>query len=308
LERGGSISGTINYDDGSPGIGIHVHVEPARGIPADRRPSTQGIIGRPAEQADDQGHYRINGLPAGKYVIEAVIGLPTFEENPMAAESKPDPYQGYPLGSAIIPFYAEKTVRKKEAKIYEVESGEDLSGADIEIPVRGLHSISGTVVAQGNQPPIVFGSVSLHDVNDNTFERSTWVVADGSFQFRDLPPGKYELKTTRLSDHSPDIPGQSESGSTHVYAAQTITVQIVDKDLNDVVIAVPESAESAIPTEFCGRDDVVLGDIRLLGPGHQITIQGLSARGPVAISLASDGTLEATSGTPVSANRLSPPR
>jgi hypothetical protein len=204
LERAASISGSVTYDDGSPGIGVYVQVEPAQDVPADKRPLVQGLVARGMLQAGDHGQYRINGLPDGKYVVEVSMGMPTYEDNPMAPEFEQDPYQGYPLGG-IVRIYAEKTVRRKDAKIYELTQGEDLSGADIEIPLRGLYSITGTVVAQGNQPPIVFGDVSLQDVSDKTLRRSTPVIADGSFRFFYLPSGKYELKTTRLSDHPPYI-------------------------------------------------------------------------------------------------------
>lgn len=160
----------------------------------------------------------------------------------MAPEFESDPYQSYPTGS-IIPIYAEKALRKKDARIYELTQGEDLGGADIQIPLRGLYSITGTVVAQGNQAPIVFGSVSLRDSNDNTLNRRTWVNADGSFQFAYVPPGKYELKTMRLSDRPPYSPGQLQRGSGHTYADVTITVLVIDKNLDGVAITVPDTAK-----------------------------------------------------------------
>jgi hypothetical protein len=240
LERAASISGTITYDDGSPGIGTYVAVELAQDVPANKR-RLLSLTVRLVVQADDRGQYHINGLPDGKYIVAVSMGIPTYEDNPMAPEIEQDPYQGYPPGG-IVPIYAEKTVRKKDAKIYELTQGEDLSGADIEIPLRGLYSIAGTVVAQGNQPPIVFGSVSLQDLSDKTFNRMTSVAADGSFQFHYLPPGKYELNTRGLSDQPPFTPGRPERGPGHTFADGMITVQVVDKDLDAATIKIPDTA------------------------------------------------------------------
>jgi hypothetical protein len=134
LERAASISGTVTYDDGSPGIDIYVDIEPAQDVPLNKRPLAQGLITGHLARADDHGRYRIHGLPDGKYLVEVRMGLPTLEDNPMAPEFVPDPYQGYSFGG-IVPIYAEKTVRRKDAKVYELTQGEDLSGADIEIPL-----------------------------------------------------------------------------------------------------------------------------------------------------------------------------
>jgi hypothetical protein len=69
--------------------------------------------------------------------------------------------------------------------------------------------------------------------------------ADGSFQFPYLPPGKYELRTARLPDQPPYSPGQPERGPGHTYGNVTITVQVMDRDLNGVMITVPDSAKPA---------------------------------------------------------------
>ena len=242
LERAASISGSVTYDDGSPGIGLYVDVEPAQDVPADQQPLMQGLSTNRLQRTDDQGQYRLSGLSDGKYLVKVLMGIPRLEENPLAPEFQADPYEGYPVGGSI-PIYSEKTLRKKDAKNFDLKRGEDLTGADIEVPLHGLYSINGTVVAQGSQPPIIFGSVSLQDVNDKTLKRSTTVIADGAFQFPYLPPGNYELKTTRLSDQPPYSPGHPDRGPDHTYADATITVQLLDKDLDGVTIAVPDIAK-----------------------------------------------------------------
>ncbi len=240
LERGASISGTVTFDDGSPGIGVYVAIAPAQDQPNDKRPLTLGMIDRGLKSADDHGQYRITGLPDGKYIVDVLLsGL--LQRNPMARGYDPDPYRGYSSGQ-LTPIYAEKTLHLKDAKVYEIKGGEDLGGADITIPLRGLYTVDGTVAVQGNQPPVAFGSVALQDVNDKAFKRFSFII-NRYFQFRYLPPGKYELRTEQLSDQPPHTMGGPEQGPDHTYAAGTVTFEVVDKDLSGVVLTIPEIAK-----------------------------------------------------------------
>ena len=247
LERGASISGTVTYDDGSPAIGAYIQIEPAQNVPNSGRPMTQGMIDRPIGWTDDHGQYRINGLPDGKYIVAARMSHDSSEGNPMATQnSESDAYREYPeFGEMTI--YAEQALHKENAEILEVTQGKELSDVDIVIPLHAFHSISGSVVAQGNQPSIVFGFVSLQDANDKTFTRNSVILADSSFQFPYLAPGKYELKTFHLSDQPPSVPNQPEQGTAYTYKDATVTVEIMNKDLSDVILAVTETARPASP-------------------------------------------------------------
>jgi hypothetical protein len=73
LERGGSISGVIRYDDGNPAPDVKairmVMQEDGKWMVDTFNPSM------PAPETDDRGHYRISGLPKGKYAVRA--DLPT---------------------------------------------------------------------------------------------------------------------------------------------------------------------------------------------------------------------------------------
>ena len=79
------------------------------------------------------------------------------------------------------------------------------------------------------------------------FTRNSVILADGSFQFPYLAPGKYELKTFRLSDRPPSVPNQPEHGTVYTYKDATVTVELMNKDLSDVILAVTEAARPANP-------------------------------------------------------------
>ena len=67
LERGGSISGVIRYDDGNPAPDVKairmVMQEDGKWMVDTFSPLN------PAPATDDRGHYRISGLPKGKYAV-----------------------------------------------------------------------------------------------------------------------------------------------------------------------------------------------------------------------------------------------
>jgi hypothetical protein len=73
LERGAAVSGTVQFDDGSPAAGVDVRLL-VRG--------KEGLIDPPlspfeneyhGSKTDDQGAYRISGLPSGDYVVTAQL-------------------------------------------------------------------------------------------------------------------------------------------------------------------------------------------------------------------------------------------
>jgi hypothetical protein len=245
LERGASISGTITYEDGTPAIDVVVRLEEAVDNPEAKEPLLGGLVARSTGTSDDLGHYRINGWPGGKYLVSATLPGGTTFSNPMAPVPSSEAPIWYLAQSGSSRIYSEKTFHKKDAKVYTVAPGEDLSGIDIELPLHSLHSITGKVAAQGNQPPVVFGFINLEDVNDRTFNGRTVILADGSFQFLNLPQGTYKLATEGLSDSVPLRSESSPDPATHSYTDATTIVEVMDKDLSDVSIAVPPSPEPA---------------------------------------------------------------
>ena len=245
LERGASISGTVTYEDGSPAIGVAVRLEAAMDDPDGKRPLLDGLLHKSMGTSDDHGHYRINGWPGGKYILGVTLPGQALFSNPMAAASKEVPTLYLAQGGTIT-IYSEKTFHRKDAKVYTVTEGDDLSGIDVELPLHGLHSISGQVITQGDQPAVAWGLVYLRDINDNKFNSHTVIFADGSFQFFDLPTGSYKLTTSDLSDVVPQLVGYLKEPTPYSYKNGSTTVEVMDKDLNGVAIVIPGNSK---PTE-----------------------------------------------------------
>ena len=92
LHRGAVISGRMRFADGSPAIGAGVEWEPFESIffRAGYRDYRNKVLSPLAEAlqsfvsvldssrkavSDDEGRFRIYGLPPGKYVVSTIIGL-----------------------------------------------------------------------------------------------------------------------------------------------------------------------------------------------------------------------------------------
>ncbi len=150
-------------------------------------------------QTDDTGHFRISGLPAGNYLLEArlttaALGHSAF--NPIAANA------GNPFGSASmagmmglkLTVYSGNAVpRRSEATTVKVGPGEDRSGYDITMPLHTMHSIGGVVRAKSDAHTVNSGTVELTaQTSDGKPDASLHLTAnigpDGSFHFATTSP------------------------------------------------------------------------------------------------------------------------
>ncbi len=196
LQRGGTIEGTVRYDDGAPGIGIPIRLfrKDDRGKWA---PYNHGSDGSPYSMialslgTDARGHYYKAGLPPGSYAVE--VQLPDVSIVPKTIVGKQLLSMTPKSGSALCVFSGDK-YRLEDATPVEVGQGQDVPGVDINIPTVGLHSISGTVAMAGTGERVTQGEVHLLDPDDKTELRRTEIQGDGSFQFVFVPSGVFLVR------------------------------------------------------------------------------------------------------------------
>jgi hypothetical protein len=200
LERGGSISGVIRYDDGNPAPDVKairmVMQEDGKWKVDTFNPSM------PAITTDDRGHYRISGLVKGKYAVKTE--LPTAQSISGLGSGSFDMHNSY--GDALV-VYSGGVFREKDIKPIEVGAGEDVDGVDLVFPVDNLHLVSGTVTAKTDNHPLNAGWVNLNDAETKAMLRHTQIEEDGSFKFNYVPEGQYQLVTSRAGDTDKDAPG-----------------------------------------------------------------------------------------------------
>ena len=181
IQRAAEISGTVTFDDGSPAIGMRFELQ--------RKTATGDWagVGLPLEDtfaihstSDSHGHYSVTNLPAGVYRVCTL--MPTDTEQAASRVC---------LGNVY---------RKKDAKTVKVVAGENAAGTDIEIPLGGLHKVSGTVTALADGRSIVHGTVRLLFADDREPARQTDLDDSGDYEFDYVPDGKYILSITGAHD------------------------------------------------------------------------------------------------------------
>jgi hypothetical protein len=239
MERGAEIHGTVNFDDGSPAIGMHFELLRKAGegwSPVAGEPGAQWSFD---EVSDGHGLYGVSNLPAGEYRVCTL----------MPADAQVS------AGRVCLG----NTFRAKNAKSVKVAAGESISGVDIEIPLSGLHSVGGTVtvLADGHSP--AKGTVRLLYADDRQLVRETAIFDDGSFSFAYVPEDKYILQVTGAQDADKAAPaadtkaaGKETVDATDVpapgrsYADKELPLMVKD-DISDLRVQLGEPAKAANP-------------------------------------------------------------
>jgi len=246
LERGGSISGVIRYDDGSPAADVKavrmVMQEDGTWMVDTFNPLV------PATTSDDRGHYRISGLAKGKYAVKAE--LPTNQMISGLGAGSSSIHSN--IGDALV-VYSSGVFREKEIKPIEVGLGEDVDGIDIVFPVDNLHLVSGTVTAKTDNHPVNAGWVNLNDAETKATLRRTKIEDDGSFKFNYVPEGQYELSTAGAGDTDKNAPGGTfvqmvNPNFLKSYQNATIPIE-VKGDLTGLTLQVADKPAAGAPAK-----------------------------------------------------------
>jgi len=181
IERAAEIAGTVTFDDGSPAIGMHFQLfrKTEKGAWTDVGLALMDSWTIHA-LSDSHGRFSLTNLPAGEYTVCAL--MPADEESAAPRVC---------LGDVF---------RRKNAKTVKVGAGETAAGIDIEIPLSGLHAVSGSVTALADGHPINHGTVRLLYADDREKARETALLEDGSYSLEYVPEDKYILQVFDAQD------------------------------------------------------------------------------------------------------------
>ncbi|HEX3967258.1 MAG TPA: carboxypeptidase-like regulatory domain-containing protein [Edaphobacter sp.] len=198
IYKGSAISGVIRFDDGAPDTNASVSV-----LTKDRTgkwiPFRTNLIAGPFGGAttDDQGHYRISGLPAGEYLLQTTLALTDIFVSGLFMESHSTSNNSrYSLN-----LYSGDSFRPRDAKSIKLNDGDEAGSVDITIPLSKLHAISGTVQDASSGRAINAGRVTiLYSDDDTELAAANIDKEDSAFHFYYLPEGEYTLKVTSARD------------------------------------------------------------------------------------------------------------
>ncbi|RZU40453.1 carboxypeptidase-like regulatory domain-containing protein [Edaphobacter modestus] len=178
LERGGSIEGTVRYADGRIAhIGKNVAAEVAVNL---EKQTPDGHFARfgGAAHTDSDGHYVCMSLPPGTYLVFTALQGGTVTTT-----------RGTSATGGLLMF-APSTVRPSKALRINLGRQETRKDVDVEIPVTGLHTISGKVVNSAGEP-VTQGIVRLYPTNETNVSRASPLGKEGEFSFESMPDDRY---------------------------------------------------------------------------------------------------------------------
>ena len=186
LARGSVISGRIVDDGGEPVSGTQVTAMRYAFSMGGRRLTPVPAEGS-NDRTDDQGGYRLYGLPPGDYYITA-----NNRQMMMMA-----PNMNSTETDAFAPTYYPGTASVAEATKVTVRAGQEAQ-ASFALIVARMARIRGRAINSSGQPissaalMLMPGDVGAMMVSMNL--STSMVAADGTFQFTNVPPGRYNLQ------------------------------------------------------------------------------------------------------------------
>jgi hypothetical protein len=201
IERGAAVSGTLLYDDGSPAEGVRVAVLVR--AKNDWTPLPSNPIGSASysHYTDDQGHYRISGLPPGEYLLETTLSVQGMYYQIVDGGTSVGTWPVYSLS-----FYAGGSSRRKDGKPVTVTAGDELGGQDMDIPLTKLHTVRGSIVAAHDGHILNGGRLSLLYADDRSEAGHTTVSKDDStFTFAFVPEGDYILRADGVDNDYTEV-------------------------------------------------------------------------------------------------------
>jgi hypothetical protein len=182
IYRGGEMTGTVTFDDGSPAEGYTVapiYALPVLGASDNSISGTVpavnliGLANAFQATTDAHGKFLIAGLVSGTYSLMAI------------------PREG----NLLFPVYLGDTVDRSAAKLVTVRAGEEHSDLNLEIYLNSYHQVRGIVTTVDNRPLAKIGIALERAVDGTPWRPYIHAADDGSFIFPYVPDGDYNLLT-----------------------------------------------------------------------------------------------------------------
>lgn len=272
LLRGGVITGRVVDDAGEPAERVSV-----RAMQQIRRAGTMRTGGAmQADQTDDQGRYRLFGLPPGDYIV---VAEPSDRRGPMRARD--GAVQGVDVDT--IPTYGPGTVNPSEALRVQVQPGIEAL-MDVQLVAAKVATVSGRVLTS-NGEALEGGMVRLHisGASYQGLNRGGPIMPGGHFEIAGVAPGTYTIVAQGM------IRRPGAEGPTGP-PAQEAAVQTIAVEGEDVVVPLVTTPGSTVRGRITVEGDAsALADrtlrISSYAPHQEDGVPSFPGRGRVAPDL-----------------------
>ena len=231
LARGAVITGRIVDDTGEPIAGTQVAAMRQQLVGGTRRMVPGGSEGS-TDRTDDQGGFRLYGLPPGEYFVSATNRNNMFGPNINNQEA-----DGY------APTYYPGTANLGEATRVTLRAGQEMT-ANFSLIVARMARVSGRALNSRGEP------VARHMLTMSPADASggmgfmsmhnSMAGADGTFQFTNIPPGRYNLNVRPMNG----MPNGAEE-----FAVVAVTVGNDDIDNLIVTTSLGATARGMVVTD-----------------------------------------------------------
>jgi hypothetical protein len=231
LSRGGVISGRIVDDAGEPVSGTTVSAMRFQFMAGSRRLVPGGSEGS-TDRSDDQGGFRLYGLPPGEYFVSANNRNNVMGGTMMIGVSNTEP-------DGFAPTYYPGTPNLGEATRITLRAGQEMSGANFALIVARMARIRGRVLSSRGEP-LARSMLMLTPADPAmgmAFMNATnsMIGPDGTFEFANVAPGRYNLNVRPMS-----MPGDNAE-----FAVVPVTVGNDDID-NLMVTTMPGAVAKGV--------------------------------------------------------------
>lgn len=223
----GSVEGRILDSNGNP----------AAGAPVELMRSTYDFDGKKTftpvavVDTDDRGMYRIFWITPGRYYLRAGGRIRISSAfNAVNGRAQDGVQSREPFAEIFYP----NGVSPEFAVPIDVRAGADLHGMDFRLERQPFLRIRGRVIDAGTGR---FPANANLGISGNGFSSSggdRYNRTDGTFEIPDLVPGSYRIVAVAWEQRQ--TASQTPSGRQPMPASDFMTVQLVDKDLVDVVL------------------------------------------------------------------------
>lgn len=232
LSRGSVIAGRIVDDGGEPVSGTMVSAMRYQFMGGSRRLMPGGGEGSTG-RTDDQGMFRLYGLPPGDYYVSANNRNNMMMVAPGVNNTEPD---------GFAPTYYPGTPNLSDASRVTVKAGQEMTGANFALIIARMARIRGRAVSSNGQP-VANAMLMLNPAEPamgmNMNMMNAMIAADGSFQFANVAPGRYNLSLR---------PSGMASASAEI-GMMTVTVGNEDIDNLMLTTAIGAIARGVVMTD-----------------------------------------------------------